>query len=91
MASGSKNTPGALTKALAEVLTAMMEDDPRSQQQVGAAAGISQSQLSKYLRGARVMSVDEADTLCRVLGIDLAVAVRAAGNLPEFRKKRFGT
>lgn len=49
-----------------------------TQGEVGEAAGVSQSQVSKYLRGVRVPDVDVLDDLCRALGLDIAEVVARA-------------
>lgn len=49
-----------------------------TQGQVGAASGVSQSQVSKYLRGVRVPDVDVLDDLCAALDLDVAQVVAAA-------------
>ncbi len=45
---------------------------------LGVAVGISQSQLSKYLRGIRVLDVDQLDDLCFALHLDITEVMREA-------------
>lgn len=40
-----------------------------TQTQLAAATGVSQSQLSKYLKGSRSPNFDEVEAICRALGI----------------------
>jgi predicted transcriptional regulator len=55
-------------------------DEGVSQSHLGAAVGISQSQMSKYLRGERVLDVDQLDALCFALHLDITEVVRDAAN-----------
>ncbi len=40
--------------------------------------GISQSQISKYLRAERVLDIDQLDALCFALGLNIVTVVREA-------------
>jgi transcriptional regulator with XRE-family HTH domain len=70
---------------VAEVLTERFAESGRTQAQVGADAGVSQSQLSKYLRGTRVPHLDVLDAICRALGVDVGALVADASSR---RRKR---
>lgn len=61
-----------------EVLTEIFEADPRTQTQVGAAAGMTQTELSRFLRGERVPHLDTLDAICAALGTDVATVAAAA-------------
>jgi transcriptional regulator with XRE-family HTH domain len=41
-------------------------------------SGVSQSQVSKYLRGVRKPDIDTLDDLCRALGLEVEAVVAAA-------------
>jgi DNA-binding Xre family transcriptional regulator len=49
-----------------------------SQTALGKVAGISQSQLSKHLRGERPLTIDELDALCMALHLSIVDVVRRA-------------
>lgn len=76
--------PGPLTKSIAAILRAAVEERGLTQAQVGEALGQSQSQMSKYLRGETVMDAEEIFIVCRLVGVSIsdvfARAERAARN-----------
>lgn len=80
---GGKLRP--LSAAIAEVLADAFAESGRTQAQVGADAGLTQSQLSKYLRGARVPHIDVLDAICVSLGLDVAEVVGSADALRRTR------
>jgi transcriptional regulator with XRE-family HTH domain len=57
-----------------------------TQTALAAMSGISQSQVSKYLRAERVLDIDRLDALCTALGLDIVEVVRRgrAGARPPF-------
>lgn len=75
--------PGQLSKRLATMLKAIIEDRGLSQTEAGALIGQSQSQMSKYLRAERTLDVEELDALCRALGVDSVDLLAAAKRNPE--------
>ena len=78
MGARSRNEPGRLSVALAAILTEAFDDSEKTQAEVAEAAGMSQSQLSKYLRAVRTLTIDELDDLCRVLDLHLVDVVTRA-------------
>lgn len=68
----------SLSSTIAEILDAAWVDSGLTQSAVGKASGISQSQVSKYLRGVRVPDVDELDAICSALGLSVAAVVADA-------------
>ncbi|HEY9266135.1 MAG TPA: helix-turn-helix transcriptional regulator [Microbacterium sp.] len=68
----------SLSRLIAEALDRAFLESGMTQEQVGEASGISQSQVSKYLRGVRVPDVDQLDALCDALGLDIAAVVATA-------------
>lgn len=46
--------------------------------ELGVRSGISQSQMSKYLRSERTMNLEHLDAVCAALGLDVVEVVRAA-------------
>lgn len=49
-----------------------------TQSELAEATGISQSQVSKILRGVRVPDLEQTWSLCYVLGIDIAAVLTEA-------------
>ena len=78
MSTGSKRPPGALSQAVAAILADAFAESGLSQRALGEAAGISQSQMSKYLRGERPMLIDDLDKVCFVLGLSIVDVVGRA-------------
>ncbi|WP_148666430.1 helix-turn-helix domain-containing protein [Cryobacterium aureum] len=78
MSSGGVTEPGPLTVAVAAILKRAFHQTSVSQEMLGVAVGISQSQLSKYLRGIRVLDVDQLDDLCFALHLDITEVMREA-------------
>ncbi|MDQ7877390.1 helix-turn-helix transcriptional regulator [Microbacterium sp. QXD-8] len=74
-------SPGNVTRlssVIAEALDRAFAESGMTQGDVGEASGISQSQVSKYLRGVRVPDIDVLDALCTALRLDVAVVVKDA-------------
>lgn len=67
-----------LSRLIAEQLDRTFADSGLTQGQLGARAGVSQSQISKYLRGVRVPDIDVLDAICRALDLDLVTVVAEA-------------
>lgn len=57
-----------------------------TQFELGGMVGVSQSQVSKYLRGARVPDIDLLHALCAALGLDTATVVADAVGRAETGK-----
>ncbi|POH63602.1 MULTISPECIES: helix-turn-helix domain-containing protein [Cryobacterium] len=76
MGSRSRNAAGPLTRAIADLLNDRFDLVGGTQKALGERAGISQSQLSKYLRGERSMNIEELESLCVALGLVLVDVVR---------------
>ncbi|WP_120338147.1 helix-turn-helix domain-containing protein [Cryobacterium soli] len=70
--------PGPLSIAIAEILKQALAEAGASQRRLGATVGISQSQISKYLRAERVLDIDQLDALCFALGLNIVTVVREA-------------
>lgn len=67
-----------ISRRIAETLERARLDLGMNQSEVGDRAGVSQSQVSKYLRGVRSPNIDVLDALCRALNLDVADVVAAA-------------
>ena len=70
--------PSQLSRQIAAILRAQVAKFQLTQVDVAANSGISQSQLSKVLRGTRVLDVDQLDALCQTLGLEIADVVADA-------------
>ncbi|MBN8883577.1 DNA-binding Xre family transcriptional regulator [Salana multivorans] len=64
--------PGVITRNVAAVLRARVARVQATQTELAAVSGVSQSQLSKILRGTRAIDLDVLDRLCWTLGLDVA-------------------
>jgi transcriptional regulator with XRE-family HTH domain len=81
---GSKRPPGPLSRAVAAIVADAFTESGLSQRALGEATGISQSQMSKYLRGERSMLLDDLDEVCFALGLSIVdVVERAARAAPD--------
>jgi DNA-binding Xre family transcriptional regulator len=60
------------------ILRDVLEAQGRSQTWLAAEVGISQSQMSKHLRGERTLNLDQLDAICHALGLHLHDVVQAA-------------
>ncbi|TFC92024.1 MULTISPECIES: helix-turn-helix transcriptional regulator [Cryobacterium] len=88
MPSGGTTQPGPLSVAVAEILRREFNrSDFVSQKALGAAVGISQSQMSKHLRGERVLDVDQLDALCDALNLQIVDVVRSAQAAARRRRR----
>lgn len=67
-----------LSAAVADVLSEIFARSGRTQAEVGAVAGVPQSQMSKYLRGARVPHIDVLDAVCGALDVRVADVITSA-------------
>lgn len=77
--SGTVGGAQPLSLLIAEVLAERFEESELTQAQVGVAAGgLTQSQVSKFLRGARVPHLDTLDAICAALGTDVATVAAEA-------------
>lgn len=76
---GKKPTPGPLSRAIGRVVRRMIEEDGHSQASVAAQVGMSQSQLSKCLRGERIFDVEQLNAIAELFGTTPAQILREAG------------
>lgn len=74
----SKPAVGAFGKAVARHLQARRAHQQITQQQLSTETEISQSQLSKQLRGLRAISIDEFELICAALNIEMEDILRLA-------------
>ena len=73
-----KTSPSYITKRIASRLRGRFSEGGVTQIELAAATGISQSQLSKLLRGVRVFDVDQLDAVCQALGLEMGEVVAQA-------------
>jgi len=77
--SGGTTKPGPISIAIAEILNREFRNSEFvSQSQLSAVVGISQSQLSKLLRGDRMLYVEQLYALCTALHLDIGAVFRQA-------------
>jgi transcriptional regulator with XRE-family HTH domain len=73
------NTPKGLTQAVADALTAEKAVQRVTFDTLVEATGVSRSQIIRYFKGTRSMTVAELEAICRVLGLDpLALVAEAS-------------
>jgi len=60
------------------VLDAARAEQHMTTSELGVRSGISQSQMSKYLRSERTMNLEQLYAVCAVLGLDIVEVVRTA-------------
>ena len=87
MGSRSRNDVGAFGNIVAEILNDARLKHNVSQLQLQESTGISQSQLSKQLRGIRAINLDELEAICATLSISVKeVLILAEAKLDATRK-----
>ena len=89
MPAAAKPPVGSLTRHIAGVLRAKAARDQISQTTIAEAIGISQAQVSKYLRGTKAPNVDELEAIAAALGLSyLDVVVEAQAQLGASKAER---
>ena len=73
-----QTNPSYLTSRIASRLRGRISQGNVTQGELAEVVGISQSQISKLLRGTRVFNVDELDAVCQALGLDAGEVVATA-------------
>lgn len=90
----------AFGKAVARQLSARRGHQGITQQELSDGTSISQSQLSKQLRGLRAIDLDDLEAICRVLRVDMVAVIEEAEKevlegdmlrVRRVRKKQKGT
>lgn len=64
-----------LSRRVAAVLRGRKAELQVTDQQIGDATGISQEQISRFLKPSRVMSIEQTAAICDYLGLDLSAAL----------------
>lgn len=67
-----------LSPYVAAILERERDEQRLTQTALAKMSGISQSQVSKYLRAERVLNIDRLDALCAALGLDIVSVVSEA-------------
>jgi transcriptional regulator with XRE-family HTH domain len=67
-----------LTRLIASRIRGLMAQHGVKQAEMAAAIGVSQSQLSKMIRGVRPIDIDQLDGMCLALGTDMYSLVKEA-------------
>lgn len=74
----ARPAPTQLTRAIAQALSTKLAQTGLSQRHFAPIVGISDSQLSKHLRGEVTLTIDLLDLICHELGLSLVEVVDAA-------------
>ena len=74
----TRDTREPLSPYIAAILERERDEQGLTQKALEAMSGISQSQISKYLRAERVLNIDRLDALCAALGLDIVSVVSEA-------------
>ncbi len=61
----------AKTKTVSQTLREALEKSGRSMYEVAGSSGVTQSSLSRFLSSGRGLSLENLDTLCAHLGLEL--------------------
>lgn len=80
---GKKPTPGPLSRKIGRLVRQMIEEDGHSQASVAQQIGMSQSQLSKCLRGERILDVEQLDALAHLFDTTAVQILREAARLGD--------
>jgi len=75
------STVGPLTKEVAAIIRGRMARFNVNQTELAESVGISQSQLSKMVRGTRPIDIDQLESICDALGMGIEDAIEEATTL----------
>lgn len=78
MPTGKRTKPSAVAQEISNILAHRAHAARVTQAELAKAADISQSQLSKILRGDRQMDVDHLYAMCGALGLKVRDVIREA-------------
>jgi plasmid maintenance system antidote protein VapI len=67
----TKKPKAVITPTMREMIIQAIEDSGKSVRSVALDAGITQPQLSRFVRGERDLLLDAADKLAKSLGLEL--------------------
>lgn len=67
-----------ITRHVASQIRGLMAQYGVKQGELAESIGVSQSQLSKMVRGTRPIDLDQLDGMCRALGVDTFTVVKEA-------------
>lgn len=87
MPTGRRGAPSAVAQEIAAVLSRAMQDTRRTQGEIADKVGVSQSQLSKILRGDRQMDLDQLYLLCGALNLKARDVIREAEEVTTARMR----
>jgi transcriptional regulator with XRE-family HTH domain len=80
VSTAARRPPGALGKAVADILYREVTEQGLTQAALAEMVGLSQTQIGAYLGGTRFITLDEAWDICQALGLTFSeVAVEAEG------------
>ncbi|PSK96666.1 helix-turn-helix protein [Haloactinopolyspora alba] len=87
MPTGRRGAPSPVAKEIAAVLSRALSETKRTQGEIADQVGVSQSQLSKILRGDRQMDVDQLYMLSGALGIKARDVIHEAEEVTTVRRR----
>ncbi|WP_164884546.1 helix-turn-helix domain-containing protein [Leucobacter muris] len=80
MPSGFNRLPGPLSKAVGDLLFEIMDAKSLTQRAVAEAAGMSEAQYSRAVRGLKVFSLEQLDAVCSAVDESISDVIREAEN-----------
>lgn len=86
MSGRAAQPPGDLTKRVAAVLRGRKAELDLKDEQIAVAIGVSQEQVSRFLKPSRVMTIEQMEKICEFLGLDVAHALNGERRLIDAPK-----
>ncbi len=78
MPTGKRELPGPLSVAVGAILSKARNDRGVAQVVVARAVGLSESQLSRALRGLKPLTLDQFEAVCLALDLDVVTVLSEA-------------
>lgn len=86
MTARARGETGRLTREVAAILRARLARLDWTQTELAARSGVSQSHLSQILKGRRHIYIDQLESICEALGLDVAEVIGDAWKIAEPRR-----
>ncbi len=78
MPTGAQPLPSRLSQEVGRILGEAVAQRSATQSEIATAAGMSAAQLSRALSGKKVFTIDQLDSVCSVLAVDLIDVISRA-------------
>ncbi|HWU28956.1 MAG TPA: helix-turn-helix transcriptional regulator [Microbacterium sp.] len=78
MPTGAQPLPSRLSQEVGRILGEAVAERSATQADIAIAAGMSPAQLSRALSGKKVFTIDQLDSVCSVLDVDLIDVITRA-------------